>query len=144
MKERKLQGFVYRNLHFKDRVVYSIRDTKGITIAHSECILIRHAKFVVQEKGRDKVRRNKQKNVHAGVKGEIVIDPFQASYITTNSIKQHDNIIAYYNPYETDSFIDINTKEKLLKADYVLLTSNNGKSRVHYVPYGSLFDIDIA
>jgi len=125
---RNLFGFVFRNLHHKG-VVWSVRNKEGITIVHSNSVLIRNAKFVVQPAGRDKVRLNKKKTVHAGVKGEMVVDPVESSYVIA---KFDQKKTAYYNPYTVDTFVDIDGKP-LLHADYVLLTSDGTKSKVIYM-----------
>lgn len=128
MERREVQGFIFRNLHHKG-VVYSVRNSEGKTIAHSNSVLIRNAKFVVQPAGLARVRREKKKFVHAGVKGEVVLDPIEAANIIKN---MDQSKTAYYNPYKTDHFVDIENN-KLDKADYVLLTSDGDKSKVIYL-----------
>lgn len=128
MERREVQGFIFRNLHHKG-VVYSVRNSEGKTIAHSNSVLIRNAKFVVQPAGLARVRREKKKFVHAGVRGEVVLDPIEAANIIKN---MDQSKTAYYNPYKTDHFVDIENN-KLDKADYVLLTSDGDKSKVIYL-----------
>jgi hypothetical protein len=43
----------------------------GRVIGHAEKVLIRYARFVVQPAGRERVRREGVKNVHAFVRGEL-------------------------------------------------------------------------
>jgi hypothetical protein len=128
MERREVQGFIFRNLHHKG-VVYSVRNSEGKTIAHSNSVLIRNAKFVVQPAGLARVRREKKKFVHAGVRGEVVLDPIEAANIIKN---MDQSKTAYYNPYKTDHFVDVENN-KLDKADYVLLTSDGDKSKVIYL-----------
>jgi len=128
MERREVQGFIFRNLHHKG-VVYSVRNSEGKTIAHSNSVLIRNAKFIVQPAGLARVRREKKKFVHAGVRGEVVLDPIEAANIIKN---MDQSKTAYYNPYKTDHFVDIENN-KLDKADYVLLTSDGDKSKVIYL-----------
>lgn len=128
MERREVQGFIFRNLHHKG-VVYSVRNSEGRTIAHSNSVLIRNAKFVVQPAGLERVRREKKKFVHAGVRGEVVLDPIEAANIIKN---MDQSKTAYYNPYKTDHFVD-SGNNKLDKADYVLLTSDGDKSKVIYL-----------
>jgi len=63
---------VYFNLH---RKVWSVRAlegrNKGRVIVHAERVILRDAKFVVQQAGRDKVVREQRKNIHAFVRGEL-------------------------------------------------------------------------
>ncbi len=128
MERREVQGFIFRNLHHKG-VVYSVRNSEGKTIAHSNSVLIRNAKFVVQPAGLARVRKEKKKFVHAGVRGEVVLDPIEAANIIKN---MDQSKTAYYNPYKTDYFVDVENN-KLDKADYVLLTSDGDKSKVIYL-----------
>ena len=128
MERREVQGFIFRNLHHKG-VVYSVRNSEGKTIAHSNSVLIRNAKFIVQPAGLARVRREKKKFVHAGVRGEVVLDPIEAANIIKN---MDQSKTAYYNPYKTDHFVDVENN-KLDKADYVLLTSDGDKSKVIYL-----------
>lgn len=128
MRERRtIKGFVFRNLHHKG-VVWSIQSTEGRTISHNDHILIKNAKFVVQPAGRERVRATKRKVVHAGIRGEVVTDPFEAGAILGQIDKSKT---AYYNPYTTDHFVGANG-EKLDSAKFVLLTSENGKPRVFF------------
>lgn len=124
-EKKKLKVFVFRNLHHQG-VVWSVRSSEGLTISHNENILIKDAKFVVQPGGRDKVRATRKKTVHAGVRGEVITDPFEAA----NLLNQIDrNKTAYYNPYTTDHFVGANG-EKVESARVVLLTNVDGKPRV--------------
>lgn len=59
--------YVYRNLH---KQCWSVRDCKTKrVVAHLDCLTLRNAKFKVSEAGRQRVLREKKKNVHAGVQG---------------------------------------------------------------------------
>ena len=94
---------------------------------HSENVLVKNARFVVQPAGRDKVRATKCKTVHAGIRGELVTDPFEAAKLMGSvGVKT-----AHYNPYTTDSFVGVDG-EKLESASVVLLTSVDGKPRVFF------------
>lgn len=125
-ERRKLKVFVFRNLHHKG-VVWSVQNA-GKTISHNEHILVKDARFVVQPAGRDRVRATKKKTVHAGIRGEVVTDPFEAATLL-NQIDRTKT--AYYNPYTTDHFVGANG-EKLESAGVVLLTSLEGKPRVFF------------
>jgi hypothetical protein len=125
---RYLNGFIYRNLH-QPGVVYSVKDNKtGLVALHSENIVVKNAKFVVQKGGQEKVRTLKRKQVHAGVKGDIVVDPVELATLLPKL--QQSTKQARYNPYQNDTFVNENN-EVLSHADYVLLTSSiEGKSLV--------------
>jgi hypothetical protein len=83
---------VYRNLNAKGPgYTYSIRQ-KGKVIAHLQTVTLRDCTFVVQLGGRDRVRREKRKNVHAYIKGYLC-DTGSASVRLT------------YDPYTHDTFV---------------------------------------
>ena len=70
---RSLRVFVYRNLH---RDCFSVVDlSTGRVAAHARGVLLRDARFVVREAGRQRALREDRRNVHAGVEGTLVIDP---------------------------------------------------------------------
>lgn len=114
---------VYWNLHKK---LWSVRH-KGKVIAHRKNVLVENAKFVVQPAGRERVRREGRKNVHAFVRGDI--NAF--FWIAGKDLKQ-----VRYNPYEMDSFQFADGSPAKV-SDWVELTpegkcyarrSDNGKS----------------
>jgi hypothetical protein len=92
--------FCYRNLN-KKGVVWSIRDTKTNKVINwVENIILKDVELKVSEKGRQRVLREKRKNVHAGVKGyEVSIKS------VPKNIKW---IYVFYDPYTTPFFTDKN------------------------------------
>lgn len=90
--------YIYRNLHSKD-VRYSIRQD-GLVVAHTDCIGIVNVEFVVNQKGRERVRKEKRKNVHAFIKGHIAV---QGLYGTTaerdEQLGRKFGSRISYNPY---------------------------------------------
>ena len=86
---------VYRNLH---KQCLSVRQG-GIVRCHAkDGICLKDAKFVVSEKGREKVRREKKKNVHAFVRG-FVCNPRE-----TDGLLDFGWDSIFYNPYTCDFF----------------------------------------
>jgi len=84
---------VYFNLHKK---CFSVRDRKTRrVVAHTDSISLKNASFHVSEKGRDRVRAEKRKNVHAFVRGL-----YKELDWSTNS----QWFKVKYNPYEYDRF----------------------------------------
>lgn len=84
--------FVYRNLHKK---CYSVKSLKtGRVIAHVDSIDLINVVFRVSEAGRQRVLKERCKNVHAGVVG----------YIADVSMSCQQTQVTY-NPYKFDSFI---------------------------------------
>ena len=128
--KRFLNGFVFRNLH-QPGVVWSVRDTSGHTVLHSGNILVRNAKFIVQKGGQARVRKFKQKEVHAGVKGEIIVDAAAICQIYSTMI-MGDSFQAFYNPYVNDTFVDA-ANNVMETAAWVLLTERNSRSCVLFL-----------
>ena len=84
---------VYYNLH-KKRL--SVRN-RGKVIKHTDIIALENVKFHVQPAGQAKVRKNKRKNVHAYVSGDL------AKKQAVNSMVSD---LVKYNPYKNDFFVD--------------------------------------
>ena len=101
---------VYWNLHKK---VYSIQHN-GRVIEHTRQIVLDNVVFRVQKAGREKVLRERRKNVHAYVCGEI------------GELGGKCGERISYNPYEGDKFVM--DQEPIEKAEKVLLTSENGRA----------------
>lgn len=105
---------VYRNLNNR---CWSIKQ-KGLVVAHSyEPIVLFDVTYKVNQTGRERVLQTKRKNVHAYVCGYI-IDKSNFSALDTFVKK------AYYNPYNTETFVDMDTKKVLTKVSYCLMTSD--------------------
>jgi len=117
---------VYFNLHKR---LFSVTQG-GIVQFHSDAITILDARFLVGKAGQAKVRATGRKNVHAKVSGYIA-DFADALYIPKliqagigNGWRK-----AYYNPYETDTFVDYADRIPLYKADVVRLEMANAVGR---------------
>jgi hypothetical protein len=91
---------VYRNLKFKDSVVYSIRDLKsGLVLGHASNLLLSRCKFVVKQSGRTRVIKERKKNVHAWIEGSYGIIHAGDDRIFSEGTKVR------YNPYQNITFI---------------------------------------
>lgn len=92
---------VYWNIH---KNCWSIQ-RKSKVIGHANSILLKDVVFLVSEAGRQRVLREKRKNVHAFARGEIV---------ATNETKPEflENPITY-NPYKFSYFYNKNKEEKV-------------------------------
>src|SRR5690606_3428869 len=62
------QVLIYKNLH---NGLFSVKQN-GLVVAHVESIVLKNGFFDVNQAGRNRVIREKKKNVHAYVKGFIV------------------------------------------------------------------------
>lgn len=87
-------------------------------------IYLDDAEFVVEESGRERVRREKKRYVHAYVVGTVSSD--------TTPIG--DAGAAYYNPYQTDEWVDFKDQSRGLThaPRAVLYFAGDGRPRVEY------------
>jgi hypothetical protein len=109
---------VYRNLH---KNCWSVRDSKTrLVISHVDYIHLHNATLVVRPAGREKVLREKRKNVHAFIKGTVAACP-------KNSGQNTDAKQITYNPYRNESFVLQTTGEPITHADHVYL-NDQGKA----------------
>ncbi len=87
---------VYRNLGVHGEVAWSVRDAKTrLVLAVVPEATVTNATLRVNESGRKRVLREKQKNVHAYVEGEWSDAPAEAG----------DWAPIRYNPYNLASFV---------------------------------------
>ena len=87
---------VYWNLH---KGCWSVQDRKtGRVVKHVEACTLADVKFIVRPAGREKVRREGKKNVHAFAVGYIVEN-------NDNNFNPIDWDRVKYNPYTDDYFM---------------------------------------
>ena len=105
--------FVYFNLH---RKLWSVRALdgphKGRVIAHKRGVVLQGVSPRVSQAGRERVLRERKKNVHAGLVGYWV--PFDTP------ITEHMVPITY-NPYKYKSFVYVSDKSAYTGARKALL-----------------------
>lgn len=79
---------VYRNVSMPDGVWYSIRQ-RGVVIGHARCVELLDATFLVMPSGRARALKQKRKNVHAWIRGELISSdkPDGAAYDTRVSYR---------------------------------------------------------
>jgi len=97
---------VYWNLH---KQTFSIRSREredyGRVIRHADHVHIKNPTTVVSKAGRERVLREKKKNVHAVIRGVLIgTDPHRRSFDTCAQ-RTTGAHIWYYNPYELDQFV---------------------------------------
>lgn len=111
-----MRVFVYFNLH---RKVWSVRalegQDKGRVIARSPHVLLLEVTGKVSEAGRQRVLRERKKNVHAGLVGELVSLEPQAFLEGSGSQ-------ITYNPYKYTSFVHASTGARFEGAGQAYLT----------------------
>lgn len=120
--------WAFRNLHHTG-VMWSVRH-KGLTIMHTPEIILKNCTFPIWKSGQAKVRNTGQKNVHAFVKGEMIVEPTEI-YQLYKKLKKSKNY-AYYNPFKNDTFIQSDGNE-LITANYVLLSNNKNSPLVAFI-----------
>ena len=133
-------SLVYLNLHLtkqQQKVTYSVAGRDGKLAFHANNILIKNAKFTVNEKARQRVVLSQRKEVHAGVKGEIEVDPQIILKVLGGACHP---VAAYYNPYEVDCFV-VGVRP-IVTAPWVYLTSecNRPKLMLYEGDRGLKFD----
>ena len=100
---------IYRNLN---NGTHSIRRNGKVVkhLQHWQSIFLKDVKFAVQPAGREKVRREGRKNVHAFVRGTVIMP--STMNCTTDEFKDKMPYVVTYNPYHMDHFgTNINTSE---------------------------------
>jgi|TARA_R110000744_G_scaffold8131_1_gene27410 hypothetical protein len=113
---------VYFNLHKK---TWSVRQS-GKVVQHTDFICVRDPQYVVRQTGKEKVRREKRKNVHAFVRGyvenRLPVFPKKNTFVT-------------YNPYKNDSFVERNTNDSICSSPFAALEIVNKKPFVEALWY---------
>jgi len=116
--DRTRRVYVYFNLHKK---VWSVRQD-GKVLEHTKHIKLKDARFLVGKAGREKVLREKTKNVHAGISGYVVDD--------TPDVGKSEAEVTY-NPYKYETFVAINDPyDPVEYADYVEMSCEDGTTSV--------------
>jgi len=106
---------VYKNLNHD---CFSVRQG-GIVRFHTKIVCLKNVTYKVSEAGRQRVLKEKRKNVHAFVVGKICHSdevsketlPFTAAWVS-------------YNPYKNDSFYVVGDGQKIKKSQYADLYNN--------------------
>lgn len=103
----------YRNLHKK---AFSIRDKHSKrVVASGNSFVLDDVRIRVSEVARQRVIKEKQKNVHAWLIG---------SYSGIVDIDTSSMIELYYNPYKHDSFIRLDNKQPVHNMSRVYFKDN--------------------
>lgn len=121
-------SLVYLNLHLTkqlQKVTYSVSGRDGKIAFHTHNVLIKNAKFTVNEKARQRVVANQQKEVHAGVKGQVELDPQIILTVLSDTCYP---VAAYYNPYDVDCFV-VGVRP-IVTASWVYLTSESNRPKL--------------
>jgi hypothetical protein len=111
---------VYYNLH---KHTFSV-SRNGRVITHADYVKLTDVEFRVRQGGREKVVKDKQKNVHSFVIGTLVD---YCSYPCENMPKEPNDNIVTYNPYKYNSFVMKDTEEPIYQAGVVKMINSKNK-----------------
>ena len=111
---------VYYNLH---KHTFSVQKN-GIVVFHTDYLKLKDVEFRVRVGGKEKVRKEKSKNVHAFVIG--VLEDF-CEYPCEEMPEEPVGEIITYNPYLYDSFVFRKTKEPIYNANEVVMINLKNK-----------------
>ena len=128
-----MKAFIYFNLHKRLFSVKALEGAnKGKVIAHVDRILVHDATFKVSEAGRQRVIREKRKNVHAGVVGYVLINnEYVVDSTAIDRIIINGSAITY-NPYKYDSFVHLFGEHPISNARLVALNvTESRKPSIH-------------
>lgn len=107
---------VYRNLNRKG-VVWSVKSMKtGLVVDRVGFIMLDQGELKVSEKGRQRVLKEKRKNVHATARG------FPMDYPSRWVTKDRGWVRVEYNPYKYSSFVYSSNKKPVTKIKRIALT----------------------
>lgn len=115
---------VYYNLH---KHTFSI-SLGGKVIMHADLVKLKDVEFRVRQGGKEKVRGEKRKNVHAFVIGNLMD---YCEFPCENYSAPHDGLIVTYNPYLNDSFVLKDTDEPIYSAEEVEMV--NSKNKIYVI-----------
>ncbi len=121
---------VYRNLH---KNCWSVRSRErhdyGKVVAHTNSLVLNDAKFVVSQAGRNRVLKEKKKNVHAVVRGDVRDSNmwlYRSSWYDLNFRLRYDECLKgiTYNPYKKSTFFWEDTEEPIYYSDSVIFNTD--------------------
>ena len=111
---------VYYNLH---KQTFSVTyDSK--VIIHADYVKLGDVEFRVRQGGREKVVREKSKNVHSFVIGTLMD---YCTYPCENLPSEPNNNIVTYNPYKYSSFVMKDTEEPIYHSNEVEMINLKNK-----------------
>ncbi len=93
-----MRVYVYYNLHKHKWSIKCLDSGRlyGRVVGHADQLLLKDATFKVSEAGRQRVLKEKRKNVHAGVVGYLQSPPWPSMDTSTP---------VTYNPYKYETFV---------------------------------------
>ena len=111
---------VHYNLH---KHTFSITH-KGLVISHADYVKLNDVEFRVRQGGREKVVKEKRKNVHAFVIGTLIE---YCKYPCESLPSEPNSNIVTYDPYKYNSYVMKDTQEPIYKTGEVELINSRNK-----------------
>jgi len=111
---------VYYNLH---KHTFSITYNNKV-IMHADYVKLGDVEFRVRKGGKERVRSEKSKNVHAFVIGRLLD---YCEYPCENIPSPSSDKVVTYNPYKHDTFVFKNTEEPVYRAQEVDMINSKDK-----------------
>ena len=115
-----LKVMVYYNLHKK---TFSVQ-YDGRIILYADYVKLKDVEFRVREGGRERVRKEMRKNVHAFVIGTL-LDYCQ--WPCENMPPETNNKVITYNPHKYDSFVRKDSEEPIYNANEIDMINTKNK-----------------
>jgi hypothetical protein len=122
-EEKDVKGkrvMVYYNLH---KHTFSVT-YKGKVVLHADYVKLKDVEFRVRPTGKEKVRREKSKNVHAFVIGDLVD---YCEYPCEKTPQEKDSKVVTYDPYKYDSFVYKSDETPIYNAKEVEMINKKNK-----------------
>lgn len=129
-----MKVYIYRNLH-RSGHVYSLRamegEHSGRVVGYASSLFVEDAEFRVNEAGRQRVLSTKQKNVHAGIIGNVTAahdlevrlpNPMMYEETYYNIGPRKNSIVVKYNPYAHGFFYNEETREPIRSSKLLIIT----------------------
>jgi hypothetical protein len=125
-----MKVYVYFNLHRKCFSIKALEGPKkGRVVAHRDKVLLYGGTFKVSEAGRQRVLRERKKNVHAGVVG--IWDETGTDLISIDRVNTIGRPVTY-NPYKYNTFVYLYGEHPVGGCRLVALTvSENKRSHIN-------------
>ena len=115
-----LRVMVYYNLH---KHTFSVT-YKGKVVLYADYVKLRNVEFRVREGGRERVRREMKKNVHAFVIGDLID---YCVFPCENMPPESNTNVITYNPKKYDTFVNKDTEEPVYRANEVDMINKKNK-----------------
>jgi hypothetical protein len=107
-----------------DQPVYSVRGSDGLVKKHLCHFVLHDCTFRVSDKGNERVRGEKRKNVHAYIQGREAWNEEEQrwEYIgpDCNYVNDPNTVTITYDPYKYKTFVRMDTGKPVYKAKVVV------------------------